>query len=86
VSPAYIEQLAALAGPNQLWRSAGLERESFSEQECQQLDTGIALRRYALHLTRLLELEKGSSLLSSDELKSKLEGRSVTIMELQTAS
>lgn len=51
MSPEYLYQLAELADPDELWRKGGLlDRMSMPEKERQQLDTGVALRRYASHL------------------------------------
>ncbi len=64
MSPEYLEQLADLADPRQLWRVAVLSREAFTEAERHQLDTGVALRRHASHIRRLREvLKDGRSLL-----------------------
>lgn len=51
MTPEYLEQLADLADPEQLWRRGGLlDRRILPAQQRQQLDTGVALRRYADHL------------------------------------
>lgn len=56
MTPEYVEQLAKIADPDDLWREGppqplGTWRPSAWQQK--QLDMGIALRRYAAHLRRL---------------------------------
>ena len=64
MTPEYLEQLADLADPHELWRHSGLDQMKFSPQQRLQLDTGVALRRYASHIRRLREmLGTGKSLL-----------------------
>lgn len=53
MTPEYVEQLADLADPDQLWKSAFLLRSNLPENKRQQLDAGVALRRYAHHLRDL---------------------------------
>lgn len=64
MTPEYLEELADLADPDQLWRTPVLERDKLTDQQRQQLDTGVALRRHADHVRRLRELlGTGTSLL-----------------------
>lgn len=54
MSPEYLHQLADLADPDELWRRGGLNnRALMPEKQRQQLDTGVALRRYARHIDDL---------------------------------
>lgn len=54
MSPEYIEHLANLADPNELWR--GSPFDELTLEQAQQRDTGIALRRHASHQRRLSAL------------------------------
>jgi hypothetical protein len=49
-SPEYIEELAERADPDQLWRRNPLDQLEFPPDQRMQLDTAVALRRYAHHL------------------------------------
>ena len=54
MSPEYLYELAALADPNELWRQGGLTiLQEMPEEQRRQLDTGVALRRYAAHIAQL---------------------------------
>ncbi len=64
MTPEYLEQLADLADPDNLWQRPALERLDMPPEKRMQLDAGVALRRYADHQRRLLELlGTGKSLL-----------------------
>ena len=64
MTPEYIEELAELADPEQLWRLSGLEHMDLPKEKRLQLDAGIALRRQAQQVLRLRELlEANRSLL-----------------------
>lgn len=66
MSPEYLEELADLADPDQLWRQSAVSRMDLPADKRHQLDMGIALRRHASHvrtLRRLLE-EKRSLLIT----------------------
>ena len=56
MTPDYLNALADLADPDKLWRTAGMARDQFTPEQKRQLDTGVALRRYAEHVRRLREL------------------------------
>lgn len=56
MTPEYLEELADLADPDKLWRWSGLERLGLTFTQKRQLDTGVALRRHASHVRRVLEL------------------------------
>lgn len=58
-----IEELAQLADPNELWRRRGLDRQKFTDEEKRQLDTAVALRRHAAHVSEVAALQEGKSLL-----------------------
>lgn len=62
MTPEYIEQLAKLADPEELWRLSPLTELTL--EQSQQRDTGIALRRHASHMRDLNAIRgKGLSLL-----------------------
>lgn len=64
MTPEYLEELAGLADPEQLWRLSGLDQMELPADKRKQLDTGVALRRHADHMRRLRKLrEEGKSLL-----------------------
>lgn len=64
MTPEYLDQLADKADPGDLWRLSPLNQKNLPPEQRQQLDTGVALRRHAAHVARLLEvLEQGKSLL-----------------------
>lgn len=50
MTPEYLEELANLADPNELWRLAGMDLMELPIEKRRQLDAGVALRRYASHL------------------------------------
>lgn len=54
MTPEYIEQLADLADPDKLWRLGAFEQIDLPPEKRHQLDAGVALRRYASHVRRLL--------------------------------
>lgn len=56
MSPEYLNQLADIADPRQLWRRSGLDQQKFSPEQKLQLDAGVALRRHAEHVRRMREL------------------------------
>lgn len=54
MNPEYLEELAQRADPNQLWRLSGIDqRDKLTPDQRMQLDTAVALRRYASHLEEL---------------------------------
>lgn len=64
MTPEYLEELADLADPDQLWRFRPRSPLNLPADKRHQLDMGIALRRYAHHLKELaLAQQKGKSLL-----------------------
>jgi hypothetical protein len=52
-SPEYIEELAERADPDQLWRRNPIDQLELPPDQRMQLDTAVALRRYAHHLRDL---------------------------------
>lgn len=54
MTPEYLEQLADLADPDKLWQLGAFEQLDLPPEKRRQLDTGVALRRYASHVRRLL--------------------------------
>ena len=70
MTPDYIRMLADLADPHELWRMPVLSQRDLPAALRQQLDTGVALRRYAAHLAELafcLEQKKSLLITSLDE-------------------
>ena len=64
MTPEYLNELADLADPDQLWRLAGFNQMDLPAEKRRQLDAGIALRRHAEYVRRLRELlGTGKSLL-----------------------
>lgn len=64
MTPEYLMELADLADPDQLWQLSGLMQLDLPPASRRQLDTGVALRRYAAHVERLNRLlAEGRSLL-----------------------
>lgn len=64
MTPEYLNELANLADPDELWRLPGMDRLNLPTEKWRQLDTAVALRRYADHLARLRNLlGSGQSLL-----------------------
>lgn len=60
----YVDQLAHRADPDELWRLPVLEQLKLPHAKRLQLDTAVALRRYAAHLRALASLHgTGKSLL-----------------------
>lgn len=56
MTPEYLEQLAEVADPDQVWRTPLLEQFSLSAEKRRQMDMGIALRRHASHIRDLQAL------------------------------
>lgn len=56
MTPRYLEQLADLADPDELWRLAPLDQLQLPPSKRHQLDTGVALRRHASHIRMLGEV------------------------------
>jgi hypothetical protein len=50
VTPEYLNELADLADPEQLWTLPGLSHLELPPGKRRQLDMGVALRRYAAHV------------------------------------
>lgn len=66
MSPEYLEHLADIADPEQLWRLSGLDQHKLPTEKRRQLDMGVALRRQASHVRELRSLlGSGRSLLIS---------------------
>jgi hypothetical protein len=64
MTPEYLNALADRADPDKLWALAGIDQDKLTEEQRLQLDTGVALRRHALHVQRLRDLlGTGQSLL-----------------------
>lgn len=62
--PKYLDELADIADPDQLWRLPLLDQVDLEPARRQQLDTGVALRRYAAHRREMESLiGTGNSLL-----------------------
>ena len=55
MTPEYVNELADLADPDELWTLAARVQIGLSPHKRRQLDAGIALRRYAAYLERLRE-------------------------------
>lgn len=51
--PDYVEELANLADPDQLWRLSGIEQLNLPKDKVIQLRTGVFLRRHASDLRNL---------------------------------
>lgn len=66
MTPEYLEELADMADPDKLWRLGAFEQLDLPPEKRRQLDAGVALRRYASHKRRLLEVlaERKSLLLT----------------------
>lgn len=64
MTPEYVNELANLADPDEMWRLPAAEQHGLSPEKRRQLDAGVALRRHAAHLERLRNLlGSGRSLL-----------------------
>lgn len=50
MTPEYLEELAQRADPDDLWKLAGIDQLDLPPEKRKQLDTAVALRRYARHL------------------------------------
>lgn len=66
MTPEYLEELADIADPEQLWRLPGLKQLDLPPEKRRQLDAGVALRRHARHVRTLRQLleEKRSLLIT----------------------
>lgn len=53
MSPEYLEELANVADPLELWRLLPRQQQELSPEQKRQLDAGVALRRYAAHIRSL---------------------------------
>lgn len=63
MTPEYLEHLAKLADPDDLWRLDLLKQIDLTVWQKERLDTGIALRRHASHMRNLNRaLDLGRSL------------------------
>lgn len=70
LTPEYIRELADIADPDELWRIASFDHLDLTPEKIKQLDTGIALRRYASHVSSLLgAMEHGKSVLVTQVTK-----------------
>lgn len=58
MTPEYLEVLADMADPEELWRLPAIEMLELSTDQRKKLDAGVALRRYASHVRELRELLK----------------------------
>lgn len=56
MTPEYLEQLADLADPDQLWHLSPFAQRDLPRDKRAQLDTGVALRRHASDVRRLRAL------------------------------
>lgn len=56
MTPEYLEQLADIADPDKLWSLPGMKQLELPVEKRKQLDTGVALRRYAEYIRRLNHL------------------------------
>jgi hypothetical protein len=64
MTPQYLNELADLADPDELWRLGCFEQMSLPPDKRKQLDAGVALRRYADHMATLARaLERKESVL-----------------------
>lgn len=64
MKPEYLEELADMVDPEQLWRLPGIDQRDLPISKRKQLDAGVALRCHASHVRLLRTLEgKGKSLL-----------------------
>jgi hypothetical protein len=64
MTPQYLNELADLADPEGLWKLSGADQLYLPPDKRKQLDTAVALRRYAAHLTTLAgALERKESVL-----------------------
>jgi hypothetical protein len=53
MTPEYLEQLADVADPDQLWRLDPFAQKELPEDKRNQLNMGVALRRHADHVRQL---------------------------------
>jgi len=53
MTPEYLDELAQRADPDELWRRRGMDHHLFTPEQRKQMDTAVALRRYASHLEEL---------------------------------
>ncbi len=64
MTPDYLNALADLADPDELWKLTVFVQIKLSPEKRRQLDTGVALRRHSDHIWRLRALlDTGKSLL-----------------------
>ena len=64
MTPEYLRELADFADPDTLWRHSGFDQLDLPPEKRRHLDTGVALRRHAADLERLIEAyAKGKSVL-----------------------
>jgi len=64
MTPQYLNELADLADPDELWRLGWEAQRDLPPEKRKQLDAGVTLRRYAAHLTTLAgALERKESVL-----------------------
>jgi hypothetical protein len=54
MTPQYLNELADVADPDELWRLDPFKQLDLPADKRKQLDAGVALRRYAGHMGRLL--------------------------------
>lgn len=79
MTPEYLEQLADVADPDQLWRLSPFAQQDLPSVKRAQLDMGVALRRHASDVRRLRELlGTGKSVLLTPL---SLNGRRLTIID-----
>lgn len=53
MTPEYLDELANIADPLELWRLLPCEQNNLNDKQRRQLDTGVALRRHADYVRRL---------------------------------
>lgn len=65
MSPEYLEELADMVDPDQLWRLSGIDqRDKLTEEQRRKINAGVVLRRHADYVRRLNRCHKnGTSLL-----------------------
>lgn len=56
MTPEYLDELADIADPDQLWRLPGMAQLDLPPEKRRQLDAGVALRRHSAHIQRLRTL------------------------------
>lgn len=66
MTPEYIEELADIADPQQLWRMSPFDQMALEPEQRAQLDSGVALRRHASDVRQVRALlGKGKSRLTT---------------------